>query len=129
MAVDGMSASPRPRSKTSNRIFIAQTPRSARFSNGGYVPLVVEAPGRVSHQADGLVAAPPSASLPGLDRVPQHRGSLPREVRERPTHRIDDVRIRASELGGAQAHVQASCQTVEDVEAWRGVLDLDGVEG
>src|SRR5437660_12872371 len=100
MAVDGMSASPRPRSKTSSRIFIGQTPRSARLSNGGHVSPVVEAPGRVSHQADGLVAAPPSVSLPGLYRLPQQGSRLPREIRERATHRIADVRNRPSHLTG-----------------------------
>ena len=92
------------------------------------VPLVVEPPGRVSHQPHRSVSPPPRPRLPHLDRLAELRGRLTRELRERASDRVDDMRIRRAELRGAQAHVQATSQLVENVETGCRVLDLDGIE-
>src|SRR5438128_1944354 len=93
------------------------------------VSLVVQPPGRVPHQPDGLVPAASGASLPRLDRLAQLHRSLARELREGSTDGIDDVRVGAAELGRPQPEVQASRELIEEIEAGGRVLDLDAIEG
>src|SRR5712691_2223134 len=92
------------------------------------VSLVVQSPGRVAHQTERAVAPPPRRRLRLLDRRPERLPRPPRKLRVRAADRVQDVGVRAAELGRAQAGAQAPRQLVEEVEARRSVLDLDGVE-
>src|SRR5258708_7684689 len=56
-------------------------------------------------------------------------GSLAWNLREGAPDGVDDVRVRAAKFGRTETHVQPSGKLIEDVEAGRCVLYLDGVEG
>src|SRR6266851_3069753 len=92
---------------------------SGRREDSDYrdVSLVVQSPGRVAHQTERAVALPPRRRLRLLDRRAK---CLPRPPRK--------LRVRAADRVRAQTGAQAPRQLVEEVEARRGVLDLDGVE-
>src|SRR5205085_2090809 len=92
------------------------------------VSVVVQPPGGVAHQTHGSIAPPASHRLSALDRGPQGLPGTARERRVRPADRVEDVRVRAAELGRAEAHVQSPGQLVEEIEAGCRVLDLDGIE-
>src|SRR5438477_12251378 len=98
------------------------------FSDYGYVPLVVEAPRRVAHQAYRAVAPAPGHRRACFDRGAQVLRRLAGELGERSSDGVQDVRVRAAQLRAAQAHVEPVRELVEEVEPGRGVLDLDRVK-
>src|SRR5439155_17079502 len=100
----------------------------ARSESAYRVALVVQAPGRVAHQAHGAVSLPARDTSRAFDRRAQSLGCLAREHREGPTHGVEDVGVRAAELRRPKPRVQPPSELVEDVEAGCGVLDLDGIE-
>src|SRR5437016_3460833 len=98
------------------------------LSDYRYVPLVVQAPGRIAHQTQRSITTAGGPGRPRLDRRAQCLRRLAWKLGVRPADGVQDVGVRAAELRGAKAHVQAARQLVEDVKARRSILDLDRVE-
>jgi hypothetical protein len=95
---------------------------------GRYVSLVVQSPGRVTHQTHRTVAAATSTCRAIFNRIAQLPLCPTRKLGESPTDRIHYVRVGGAELSGPEPAVQAVRQLIEKEEPRRGVLHLDAIE-
>src|SRR5207253_1182474 len=95
---------------------------------GDRVALVIESPGRVSHQAHRPVSRSPRLGLSALDRRHQVGSAAAGKLGVGAAHGVQDVRVGRADLRRAKPQVQAAREPVEYIETWCCVLDLDRIE-
>src|SRR5882672_3276026 len=92
------------------------------------VSLVVQSPCCITHEPDRAIPPAPGCGFARLDCFAKRLRRLAGKLRERTADRVEDVRVRAPELGRAEAEVEPVRQLVEEIETRCRVLDFDRVE-